>query len=104
MTGGSRSDGPNWSQMWLLLQQVAAAQQQTPRPAAAAAAEGAGLAAEDAAAQFDKFIREADGVAVTPPPYPGRQIKLSKLGYGYCHLMQGKPECPGMEPTRLMGF
>lgn len=61
----SQEGGPNWPQMWMLLQQVAA-QQQQPGTAAAAAAAGS-----YAAAQFEKHVREADGVALTPPPYPG---------------------------------
>lgn len=62
----SQGGGPNWPQMWMLLQQVAAQQQQQPGAAAAAAAAGG-----DAAAQFEKYVREADGVVLTPPPYPG---------------------------------
>jgi hypothetical protein len=62
---GLRSDQLDWSQMWQLLQKVAAQQQQEGAAAPTAAA------ADDAAAQLDRHLREAEGVAMTPPPYPG---------------------------------
>jgi hypothetical protein len=65
---GLKSDQLDWSQMWQLLQKVAAQQQQQQQGAAPAAA---GAAADDAAAQLDRHLREAEGVAMTPPPYPG---------------------------------
>ena len=52
-----------WPKMWQLLQQVAA-QQQRAAPAPAPAA-------DDATAQLDRHLREAQGVPLTPPPYPG---------------------------------
>lgn len=57
------SKQPTWPQMWRLLQQLAAQQQhgEVPSPSAV----------DDAAMQFDKFLREAEGVPLTPPPYPG---------------------------------
>lgn len=59
-----------WDQMWQLLQRVAAQQQRSaPAPAAAAA--------EDATAQLDRHLREAQGVALTPPPYPGAFLILN---------------------------
>jgi hypothetical protein len=79
----SKGEGPNWPQMWMLLQQVAAQQQQQ-QPGTATAAAAAG---DDAATQFEKHVREADGVALTPPPYPGglrplNLVWISCISYG----------------------
>lgn len=62
---------PTWDQMWQLLEQVVAHQQQQcvqdPSGGGAAGAVGG----EDAALHVDRYLREADAVALTPPPYPG---------------------------------
>lgn len=59
-----KGEGPNWSQMWQLLQNVTAQQQQQRDDRVLAAG-------DDTAAQFDRYVRESEGVALTLPPYPG---------------------------------
>jgi hypothetical protein len=57
---------PTWPQMWLLLQRLTSQQQQQEATSPAAV--------DDATMQFDRFLREAEGVPLTPPPYPGALV------------------------------
>lgn len=71
------AEHPTWSDMWQLLERVAAwqAAEQVQQPAA-------GAVEDDAAAQFEKYLQEAEGVPLTPPPYPGmcwRQVLSSSI-------------------------
>lgn len=98
----SAQQPPTWSQMWKLLEAVATQHQHQQQQgqkaeggvlatntaaAGSAVADGDGSAGggavqqqqqqgggEDAASRFERYLREADSVPLTPPPYPGAVV------------------------------
>jgi hypothetical protein len=80
--------GPTWQQLWQLLQALTAKQQQQ-----GAAGQTAGQTnAMDATALFDQYLREAEAVPLTPPPYPGG-LAFLVVSWGSGILLTGHTQC-----------
>jgi hypothetical protein len=67
-----QGNGPTWQQLWQLLQALTAKQQQQQGAVGQTSGQTSGQTpAMDATALFDQYLREAEAVPLTPPPYPG---------------------------------
>lgn len=69
--------GPGWQQLWQLLGDLTHKYQRQQQELAAghSSSDAAVGSSSDAAAVFQRYLRDAEGVPLTPPPYPGKAAK-----------------------------
>jgi hypothetical protein len=82
-----QANGPTWQQLWQLLQALTAKQQQQGAVGQTAGQTAGQTTAIDATALFDQYLREAEAVPLTPPPYPGELV--ARAFVSLCEMLPG---------------